>query len=175
MLDNQLLQLGAPSHDAIPARWMAILDDGNVERRRRSLPLVGFSDRVVGSAPAYVNLGRWVADCPACRGGIAVSPDWPLCCCLDCGRIYEALIPDDAQIAAATELLERRAKHEQNWYPADEPIRLLQAENDLHGLDDTITTDGDVYDQPRFLLPSTLRPVGELRVGSLNLPLGPAT
>ncbi len=47
---------------------------------------------------AYVNDGRWVADCPHCRTGIALDPAWPGGCCwgTGCYRTFSAVIwPDD--------------------------------------------------------------------------------
>ncbi len=170
MLLNQLQQLGAPNHEALPARWQQILDKANAERALRGLLLLEF---VVTNTlvPAYVNRGAWVADCADrnCNGGIAVSPDWALCCCLDCGRIYVPLVPDDVVIAAATVLLERRPAQNQNWVPAREPIKVLQAENYVHGYDTTLAED---LDMGRMLLPAAMEQRSPaLHAGNLNLAL----
>lgn len=140
MLLNQLQQLGAASHREIPGRWQAIVAAANFERRLRHLPEIEFA-YTNGRVPAYVNRGAWVADCPNCNGGIAVSPEWTLCCCLDCGRIYDALVPPDDVVAAATVLLECRPVSKQNWIPATEQIAVLQAENIVHGLAAAIELD----------------------------------
>jgi hypothetical protein len=82
--------------------------------------------------PAYVNHGRWLADCPHCRGGMVVHPQWPDARCLDCGAVYAAIAwppPDD--FARIEDLLVVRPMVKQNWYPA-EPIEFLEHENAAH-------------------------------------------
>lgn len=169
---NQLQQLGAASHREIPARWAQIVEDANRERARRYLPLIRFV--LTGSrVEAYVNRGAWVADCPNCNGGIAVSPDWPACACLDCGHVYEALVPDVAMIEAATVLLERRKQRFQNWYPQHEPIVALQAENKVHDLDDSLAWEGHELVHHEFVhaFPEYAPTALPLRPGDLNLAL----
>lgn len=171
MFLNQLQQLGAPTHDLLPARWQQIVGDANAERALRHLPLIEL--RWTGELlHAYVNRGAWVADCPHCNGGVAVSAEWSPCACLDCGRIYLALVPDDVVIAAATALLERRPINNQNWVPQTEPIVVLQAENEAHGL--SAHPGADHQDPFGYLLPAAVDTHGPaLRPGDLNLALGP--
>lgn len=80
---------------------------------------------------AYVNHGRWVADC-ACRGAELVDPDDPLFYCLSCynaghgGRLRRVLFPPQAPEIAA-ELDRRREPVRRNWYPG-ETVDHLRAE-----------------------------------------------
>lgn len=41
----------------------------------------------------YLNAGRWIADCPACRGSMPCWDRNPYACCLNlgCGRIFKVL------------------------------------------------------------------------------------
>ncbi len=81
---------------------------------------------------AYVNHGRWIADCGMCRTPMFVRPEWPLACCPQCGARYAAVaFPPD--IAALTTLLCRRPDPEnQNWQPP-ETVDDLRRENEEHG------------------------------------------
>ena len=80
--------------------------------------------KVAGGSPlcAYVSWGRWVADCPMCRAGIAASPKDDQGACLECGLVYTIRTPPPADIAAATPLLLARPTNgphrtKANWYP----------------------------------------------------------
>lgn len=170
MFLNQLHQLGAASHRELPDVWRTHLARTNDQRRLRHLPPIDLVPQDV-AVDAYVNRGAWVADC-VCNGGMAVSPEWPWCCCLDCGRVYAVNVPDQAQILAATVLLERRPEAKQNWYPADEPIRLLQAENKVAGLDDSVPFAPNAYTDVLFLLPAVVAPAALEHVGNLGLGRG---
>jgi len=101
-----------------------------------------------GPLAAYVNHGRWVADCPLCGAGIAVAVDGAVGCCLECGIEYEIQVPPDSVIEEATPILlarPTRGPHRirANWYPfpgvfgavlalkAETPADLA-LENELH-------------------------------------------
>lgn len=74
---------------------------------------------------AYVNWGRWVADCPTCWAGIACWPDNPDAACFGCGTVWPITYPTDhAEIAAA---LEPRPEPNRNWTPG-ETLPMLVAE-----------------------------------------------
>ncbi len=77
-------------------------------------------------AYAYVNGGRWVADCPVCNGGIACWTENPDGACLDCGNVFKIGFPDDIEQVEAA--LEKRPTPRQNWLPG-ETIDMLNAEN----------------------------------------------
>lgn len=86
------------------------------------------------SIPAYVNEGRWVADCPACNGGMATSPEHAHSFCADCGTIYAVEHPPAGLIRQAENVLQHRQPRNRNWLPDREDIPDLQAENVLRGL-----------------------------------------
>ena len=85
---------------------------------------------------AYVSAGRWVADCPACNGGIACWSENPKGACLSCGRIWLIRFPQHWQQAEA--LLDRRPYvRTQNWHPhLGETVEQLRAENLAHGIEE---------------------------------------
>ena len=94
------------------------------ERRGGLAPIVDFR-----KVDAYVSGGRWVADCPACNGGIACWDENPHGCCLTCGRVYTVVFPAKHD-EAATVLLARPDEHTRNWHPhRGETISDLQREN----------------------------------------------
>lgn len=80
----------------------------------------------------YINHGRWVADCPNCRGGMGVTESFDTACCLDCGHFYHVQFPGGA--AEAEALLSARPAVNRNWHPATERVADLKAENKAHGL-----------------------------------------
>lgn len=85
---------------------------------------------------AYVNEGRWVADC-LCGAGVAVDPDEGFAYCLaaECGRWYavgQIVLPKPAAVAALDAVLSERRRLNQQWRPG-ETIERLQAENDVFG------------------------------------------
>lgn len=82
--------------------------------------------------PAYVNIGRWVAECPGCNGGIACWPDHPRGCCLDCGRVYKIRFPAKRSRERAEKLLLARSQLNRNWHPHQrESVSELAAENEI--------------------------------------------
>lgn len=56
---------------------------------RHHPPMMPRPDEEGRTVVPYVNHGRWVADCPACNGGMACWEENPEACCLDCGRVYQ--------------------------------------------------------------------------------------
>lgn len=79
----------------------------------------------VGDVTAYVNHGRWVANC-ACGGAELVAEGFPFECG-SCGGTATVVWPDD-QTEIVRLLDKRRRPNNQNWNPA-EPVGLLAAEN----------------------------------------------
>lgn len=82
---------------------------------------------------AYVNHGRWVADCP-CGSGLLCSPRDEDACCLECGLVHRVAFPEPSDIDAATQILMQRPRRNRNWYPVGEQVSDLAAENAAHGL-----------------------------------------
>lgn len=86
---------------------------------------------------AYVNHGRWVADCPsaACTGAELVDPEDPRFYCLSCynapfgGRWLRVRFPPERQRRAIERaLLERPRARNRNWLPG-ETVELLEEEH----------------------------------------------
>lgn len=82
---------------------------------------------------AYVNNGRWVADCLNCAAGVAAGPDFPRGCCLACGSIFRLKHPPAGDVQAATEILAVRPPDNRNWHPWRETVDDLANENQAHG------------------------------------------
>lgn len=89
-------------------------------------------------AIAYVNHGRWVADCPSgCGGAMLLDPEIPFMCgeCFNVeldGRWRQIEWPKER--AAIEAVLERRRLGiNRNWNPG-ESVADLQAENQEHGV-----------------------------------------
>jgi hypothetical protein len=98
---------------------------------------VGALGDVSGSpVVAYVNHGRWVADCPICNGAELVTPGDPYICqnCLNGARQYRPVSfpPDIEEIEAA--LVARPLPLNRNW--TTETAAMLRAENVSHGVGD---------------------------------------
>lgn len=98
------------------------------EGRTRFLP-------VDETLPAYVSDNRWVADCPACNGGIACWSENPRGACYDCGRIYRIRFPDNREAIEA--VLAARPVQRRHWL-LGETVDMLKAENIEHGLPVTV-------------------------------------
>lgn len=77
---------------------------------------------VTNRARAYMNIGRWIADCPRehCNNAIALGPKQTMFHCDgvgSCGHIAEVDWPPDAD--EITRVLERRpVPGTRNWAPA---------------------------------------------------------
>lgn len=83
---------------------------------------------------AYVNHGRWVADCE-CRNGIALDRSWPCALCPACGAVTPAAqitYPDVDELLKIEALLEVRLPQHQNWVPG-ESVAKLRSDNRRHG------------------------------------------
>ena len=85
---------------------------------------------------AFVNHGRWVADCtnPQCVGAELVDYGDPVFFCLSCGnthvesRFQRVAFPPPPAIQEIESLLEERPTLNQNWLPHEDMARLT-AEN----------------------------------------------
>lgn len=73
---------------------------------------------ITDSARAYVNLGRWVADCPKeCGYALALSPRQGMFHCGECQHLCSVAWPHNAdQIWEA--LAVRELPINRNWFPA---------------------------------------------------------
>ncbi len=85
----------------------------------------------------YVNHGRWIAECPGCRGAQYASRTDRRFYCVDCLNAWNAgawartLWPDDASLAVIEDLLCRRHVENRHWLPS-ESLAALELENHLH-------------------------------------------
>jgi hypothetical protein len=104
-----------------------------IERRRFQI--------VIDPTPlvAYVNYGRWCADCPFCFAGVALDPEWDQTFCLGCFRSFPSILwPGDVPgIEAALVVRWLKRQHwntlggmTRNALIAAETVADLLAEND---------------------------------------------
>jgi hypothetical protein len=131
VLKDQRDIYGGSTPAEVRRRWDIILARGNAERRARGMPpVVLVADaRIVA---AYVNHGRWVADCPECGGGIGGWPASPDGACLDCGHVYAVAYPPDWN--RAEDLLGRRPPRHRHWRcDRGETVTELEAEDEVLG------------------------------------------
>lgn len=112
---------------------------------RRGMGVLPPIANVQNSVPAYINEGRWVAECPVdgCGGAILVSEKTPLFLCPECGspengnNWYAVAFPADKAVIERV-LLKRpsrvpdRAKT-RHWRPG-ESVDDLKRENRERGL-----------------------------------------
>ena len=82
-----------------------------------------------GPVYARLNEGRWIADCPRCRGAEFVT-EGVLFLCGSCGSRGEVEWPKDTDKIEAA--LNVRPRVNQNWLPS-ETVKMLVAENEEHG------------------------------------------
>lgn len=89
---------------------------------------------------AYVNHGRWVADCPAGCGGAELARD-VVFMCRECGNVatrhrpVPLVWPAEEDLRAIEAALVVRPVLNRNW-ALNESIGALLAENAMHGLFD---------------------------------------
>lgn len=83
---------------------------------------------------ARVDHGRWIVDCPDCKGAECVTLDDPVFMCLSCGneaiegKLYKVKFPPSAKRSKVEALLVERPLYAQNWRP-EESINQLKKEN----------------------------------------------
>lgn len=122
---------GGPAHitdDADLENWWRMMTEVVEARTGRKVELKANSAK----PKAYVNWGRWVADCPECNSGIDCSPDLPRGACLDCGAVYKIDFPSKKERDQAGELLSARPERNRNWdRHKGEELKRLKTENDL--------------------------------------------
>lgn len=82
------------------------------------------STLITNQARAYVNHGRWIADCPIdCGGALALSPRQASFACPECHTISQVEWPKDVDDIWEA-LLQRVAPRFRNWFPAGHPLAL---------------------------------------------------
>lgn len=85
------------------------------------------------TARAYVNEGRWVADCMECNGGIAAGPEFPEGCCLSCGTIFYLQHPPAGELENLDSVMAVRPPHFRHFKPWLETVDDLARENTERG------------------------------------------
>lgn len=86
---------------------------------------------------AYVNHGRWIAECPACHAALVPPLRHPTFVCPVCrsaavgGRAVELRWP--AELEAGELALLVRPMPNRNWHPWRETVADLDSENMAHG------------------------------------------
>lgn len=82
---------------------------------------------------ARVNHGRWLTDCPNCKGGALTHPVWKVACCGECGCVMRIVEFPENVSAIEVVLLARSTRDVQNWVPGETVTDLLR-ENAEHGV-----------------------------------------
>lgn len=77
---------------------------------------------VTNKARAYVNFGRWIADCPIdCGSAMRLNPRQAMFHCVECRHVAEIEWPANAdELWDALE--KRQAPKNRNWFPAGHPL-----------------------------------------------------
>lgn len=122
---------GGTTPDEVRQTWRILLARINQDRYGRGLDRL---DLVDDDRPlvAYVNHGRWVADCPECGGGIGAWVEMADAACLDCAHVYRITFPTVKRRKAGEALLDvRREPKHRNWRPDAEDVARLRTENEL--------------------------------------------
>ena len=101
-------------------------------------------NNIQGSVAAYINDGRWVAECPAgCGGALVVSDQQAIFICADCGspengNNWYAVVFPAAKVQIEQVLLQRPTRapdraHFRHWLPG-ETVADLKRQNRERGL-----------------------------------------
>lgn len=98
-------------------------------RIQTSLARAGVKPWKGQTVAAYLNHGRWLADCP-CNGAELVAPDLPMVCG-SCGAEHQVVFPTDRERIET--ILNKRPVLNQNWLP-DETVGELEAQNIERGI-----------------------------------------
>lgn len=131
-LIDQRMMSGPAIHSSaaeVEAFWEAHAEDQRARNGFMFAERRGATDFDRSALPldAYVNHGRWVADCPICNGGIALWKEHESGCCLDCGTIYSRISwPSKKDIELVEETLVKQPIYEErNWKPSVETAKQL--------------------------------------------------
>lgn len=79
---------------------------------------------LLNQAVAYVNFGRWVAECPTgCGSACALEDNQPFVHCQECTNFCPVLWPDNAQ-EIWDELVKRPLPRTRNWFPLNHELAI---------------------------------------------------
>lgn len=117
--------------DARGAEWVHhMLRDSNVNLNTATAP-------DAAAIQAYVNNGRWIAECPDCQNAQLACRTDKRFLCNECGNVVvgglwrPVVWPLDLQ--GIESVLEKRPLENQNWVPG-ETVADLAADNKNHGV-----------------------------------------
>lgn len=102
----------------------------SLDRRRRSSRVHIEPHDVSDRLYAYVNHGRWLADC-VCGSGVMVDPSFQIACCFECAAIYSRIIFPTLYREIERRLVQRVRDAHRNWIPG-ETLAMLDAENEAN-------------------------------------------
>jgi hypothetical protein len=125
----------ATARDTLPALrsnpTLLLSDWFRLEAQKYLIPVgIGFHEQPVQARILY---GRWLVDCPVCRGANDVDPAEPVYLCSSCGW-PEQLTPVEfpTERMEIERLLLKRPIQNRNWQPG-ETLSFLIAENIVYG------------------------------------------
>lgn len=79
---------------------------------------------ITNKARAYVNFGRWIADCPTgCGSALQLNPGHGMFQCVECFFVTEVEWPNNAEDIWET-LAKRPAPKFRNWFPEGHELAL---------------------------------------------------
>lgn len=79
---------------------------------------------ITNEARAYVNFGRWIADCPTdCGSALKLEPGQGMFQCVECFHICSVDWPANAEDIWDT-LAKRPAPKHRNWFPSQHELAL---------------------------------------------------
>ena len=137
--DADLFDLTTPAEKHA---WLISQPSAKRAAKQMRVNLAALHHDVDTSAPpatAYVNHGRWVADCPSegCAGATSIMPGAGFFCgeCLNAevGHRYRPVVWPAARAGIEDALCCRRLPQSANWRPG-ETVRDLEDENEQRGL-----------------------------------------
>lgn len=137
----------------------------------------------IPTSQAYLNHGRWVADCPVpgCKDALALYPQHPQTGQLSPTPVYEQTCvnghrfrldapPDDMRARIEVALAERLSHTRRNWFPKDHPMALAYGYPHGQSVDD-LKRESAVGEQGDAADIATKRAEALAYVRSLDIPL----
>ena len=87
-MDNVITSKDIAQRDGCKSQKEWILKKSFAMKKRRSLdtPFTGKVNKTADPAVAYIDFGRWLANCPACGGAEYVNYDEKIFYCFNCGN-----------------------------------------------------------------------------------------
>ena len=91
---------------------------------------------VIGQIEAYINHGRWIAECPTrCGGAVIADSGVPLFVCYECGGDWYSVVFPPEKTAIEVLLMRRppvgREPTTRNWYPGESVADLARQNQEM--------------------------------------------